>query len=507
MLWLSIGLIVVGMGSFMLSLPLSKPLVDMLWSLNDALFPLWAGISRGLSTFVYNLWKGASNLPLSLKLMTVGLILLSIFALQQYAHRLGRPLLDLIPPPMQWPLKAIASLFAGLGFLLRHRLAATAFLILTFLMIIYFAAAILSSYSNAFAFLGGVPGFAQFVPTATPTAIPTAIATATSTALPTIPRELWDGQYATEHNRGTPPTEIAVRQAIAARDSALTSFRRWLRGEINWSSPELRLKWNDADAARTYFFQNVGMYPESVWPPRVHEVRVQLDEQVNYLQGLLDVTQKVEVKEWTAALAAASELDRRSNQNVRDEIAAAVERAKKPPTATATPVVQIIILPSPTPTVTPTGSPTAPATSTPTRTPLPTITPTPSITPTPTPDIIARFIVREKEAVNAGDWKLADFIASELTKILVPSDVRRKDLGAWLADHAENPLMYVDPPNGPPETSSYRPSIPEVCRVWHEANLALVMDGNNAKATRLRTRVMRWLDYYSTQYDRDIVCN
>src|SRR5207247_2594657 len=84
-----------------------------------------------------------------------------------------------------------------------------------------------------------------------PTVTPTVLPLPTATPLPQMPRELWDADYAAAHNLGTPPTEIAVRQAIAARDSALTNFRRWLNGDVNWSSAELRLKMNDSDSPRT----------------------------------------------------------------------------------------------------------------------------------------------------------------------------------------------------------------------------------------------------------------
>lgn len=498
-IWLlavSIALIILGIGSFMLSLPQAKPLVDMLWALNDALVPMWDALLSPLSTFVNNLWRGAGALPLSLKIALIGLILLSIYALQQYAQRIGRPVTELLPPPLRWPINLARGIGEWFVFLLRHRLAATAFLVLTFLMIIYFATAILSTYSQGFAWLAGVPGFAHLAPT--PTATP---APPTPTLLPTMPRELWDGQYAAETNRGTPPIEIAVRQAIAARDSALANFRRWLRGEVNWSSAELRLKMNDADAARTYFFQNVGQYPETVWPPRVREVRAQLDHQLDYLRQLLDVMQRAEAKDWNGALASASELDRIENFNVRGEVEQTIERGRRTPTPTATPVIQIIVLPTPTPTITPTP------TNTPTRTPTPLPTSTPTITRTPTPDLAARMIANDKEAVNNQDWKLATYLTGELNRTLASNDPRRKDLAAWMADHADNPLLYVDPPNGPPSQVTYRPSVSETCLSANTVNLALTLDSANTKAQRIRTRVNRWLDYYSNEYDRDITCN
>ena len=503
LLGIAVTLIVFGIGWFVVGLPQARPLVDGLWALNDALWPMETGAYHALSTFVSNLWRGAGALPLSLKFALAGLILLSIFALQRYAHRIGRPFLSLIPPPLRWPLEALASAWDALTFLIRQRLAATAFLVLTFLMIIYFATAILASYTNVLVGLG-------LVPTATPTPRPTPSPTATATALPEMPRELWDVTYATENSRGTPPAEIAVRQAIAARDSALTNFRRWLRGEVNWSSAELRLKINDADSARTYFYQTVSAYPDSYWPPRVREIRTQLDEQIAYLGGLLDVMQRVESKDWSGAQTAAQELDRSSNQNIRAEIDQAIERSKRTATPTATTVIQIIILPTltptvtPTPTRTPTRTPTPTITPTPSRTPTPTATATPTVTATPTTDVVARLIVSEKDAVSSHDWKVADFIAGELNRDLAAADPRRADMTTWLNDRADNPLLYVEPP---PSDASTSPTIADTCNSFRITGFAMVLDSGSAKAAKIRARIARWLDYYSNQTGRDISCD
>jgi len=368
--------------------------------------------------------------------------------------------------------------------------------VLTFLMIIYFATAILASYTNVLVGLG-------LVPTATPTPRPTPSPTATATPLPQMPRELWDVTYAAENSRGTPPVEIAVRQAIAARDSALTNFRRWLRGEVNWSSAELRLKINDADSARTYFYQTVSTYPEAVWPPRVLEIRAQLDDQIAYLRGLLDVMQRVESKDWSGAQAVAQELDRSSNQNVRSEIDQALERSKRTATPTATPIIQIIILPTLTPTLTPTPTRTPTRTPTPTITPTPSRTPTPTVTATPTIDVVARLIVSEKDAVTSHDWNVADFIASELNRDLAAADPRRADMTTWLNDRAENPLLYVEPPSDP----STSPTIADACNSFRVTGFALVLDSGSARAAKIRARIARWLDYYSNQTGRDISCD
>ncbi|MEP7198220.1 MAG: hypothetical protein ABI874_00270 [Chloroflexota bacterium] len=492
LLGLALALIVFGVGWFVVGLPQAKPLVDGLWALNDALWPLEQGLVRLLSTFVGNVWRSVSALPLPLKLAIVGLLLLTAYAIVEYARRVGRSPFDLLPAPVRWPLEFVVSLFSGIVFLLRNRLAATAFLVLTFLMIIYFGTAILGMYSNA------VGGFG-FAPPPTPTFVPPTI---TPTPLPQMPRELWDAQYAAETNHGTPPTEIAIRQALAARDSALTNFRRWLRGEVNWSSAELRLKMNDADAARTYFYQSVGGYPEVVWPPRVRDVRLQLDEQIQYLKGLLDVMQRVEAKDWNGALASASALDRLSNFNVRGEIEQAIERGKRTPTPTAT-IAIIIILPSVTPSQTPTRTPTPTVTPTQTRTPTPTATPIPTVTSTPTPDPVPRMIVSTKDAVSNRDWKLAEYVTGELNRTLAVTDPRRADLVGWLTDRADNPLLYVEPPSEP----AYRPSTNELCVSFRTAGLAQTLDNGNAKAARIRTRVWRWLDYYSAQTGRDVVCD
>jgi hypothetical protein len=496
LLGIAVVLIVFGVGWFAVGLPQAKPLVDGLWALNDALWPLETGSFHAVSTLVNNLWNGGSALPFSLKLALAGLVLLSIFALHRYSRRVGRPFLSLLPPPLRWPLEALRTAWEGLTFLIRQRLAATAFLVLTFLMIIYFATAILASYTNVLAGLG-------LVPTATPTALPTLLPTATPTPLPQIPRELWDITYAAENNRGTPPVEIAVRQAIAAHDSALTNFRRWLRGEVNWSSAELRLKMNDADSARTYFYQIVGPYPETVWPPRVREIRSQLDEQMDYLRGLLDVMQRVESKDWSGAQASALELDRISNQNVRAEIDQAIERSNRTATPTATPIIQIIILPTLTPSVTPTPTRTPTRTPTPTSTPTPTRTPTPTATATPTVDVVAHLMVSEKDAVTNRDWKGADSIARELDQSLSPVDQRRSDMSAWLNDRAENPLLYVEPP---PSDPSISPTISDTCNSFRMTGLALVLDSSSTKAARIRVRISRWLDYYSIKTGRDLVC-
>ncbi len=487
LLGLAVSLIALGLGWFILTLPQARPIVDGLLGLGAAILPVVDGAFHALSTFVYNLWRGAAALPLPLKISLLGLILLSIFALQQYAQRVGRSVFDLLPPPVRLPLQFTRSLADGVVFLLRHRLAATAFLVLTFLMIIYFATAIISTYANGWAWLGGVPGFAQFAPT--PTATP---APATPTPLPQMPRELWDADYAAAHNAGTPPTEIAIRQAIAARDSALTNFRRWLAGDVNWSSAELRLKMNDADSARTYFFQSVSAYPESAWPARVKEVRGQLDHQMDYLRGLLDVMTRAEAKDWNGALSAAGDLDRSENFNVRADVQQAVERSQRTPTPTPTPVIQIIVLPSPTPTLTPTPSTTPTASSTPTRTPSPTIT------RTPTPDLALRLIASDKDAVNNQDWKLAGYITDQLNGSLSANDPRRRDLGNWMTDKADNPLLYVDPPSDP----ATRPLFSDTCASWHTVGYALTLDSGNTRATRLHVRVSKWLDYYTSQSDQ-----
>lgn len=489
---MAIALIVFGLGWFIAGIPQAKPLVDSLWALNDTLWPMEAGLFGALSTIVHNLWNGILALPLSLQLAFVGLVLLTGFALQRYAHQTGRTVLEVLPPPLRWPLRVLGGIGEFIVFLLRQRLAATAFLVLTILMIIYFATAILGTYANALASLGLTP------PTLTPTATPTRTPTPTITPTPTpqMPRELWDLQYATANNRGTPPIEIAVRQAIAARDSALTNFRRWLRGEIIWSSAELRLKINDADSARTYFFQSVGGYPESVWPPRVREVRNQLDEQITYLNGLLGVMQKAEAKDWTGAGSAAAELDRISNQNVSADIAAAVARSKYTPTPTATPVVQIIVLPTLTPTQTPIP------TRTPTATPIPTRTATPTITGTPTPDLVSRMIAGQKDAVSSHDWNVAEYLSGELNRALGAADPRRSSQAGWLADAADDPLLSVEPPSDP----AYRPSIESLCNSARISGYALTLDGGNAKAARIRSRVAVWQDYYSNATGREVGC-
>jgi hypothetical protein len=496
LLGIAVALIAFGVGWFVVGLPQAKPLVDGLWALNDALWPMETGAFHGLSTFVNNLWKGSLALPLSLKLALIGLILLSVFALQRYARRAGRPMLSLLPPPLRWPLEALAAAWTALTFLLSQRLAATAFLVLTFLMIIYFATAILASYTSVLAGLG-------LVPTATPTARPTPLPTATETPVPQMPRELWDITYASENNRGTPPVEIAVRQAIAARDSALTNFRRWLSGEVNWSSAELRLKMNDADSARTYFYQTVSAYPESTWPPRVREIRSQLDEQMDYLRGLLDVMQRAESKDWSGAQASALELDRISNQGVRVEIDQAIERSKRTATPTPTQVIQIIILPTLTPSVTPTPTRTPTRTPTPTNTPTPTRTPTPTVTATPTTDVVGRLIVSEKDAATSHNWKVADFIAGELNLDLGATDQRRADMVTWLNDRADNPLLYVEPPSDP----STSPTISDTCDSFRLTGLALTLDSGSTKAAKIRVRVSRWLDYYSNTTGRDLFCD
>ncbi|HET6316473.1 MAG TPA: hypothetical protein VFG86_08445, partial [Chloroflexota bacterium] len=466
--------------------------------LGTALLPPLEEAIHSLSTFVNNLWMGATALPLPLKISLIGLVLLSIFALQRYAQRLGHPVLELLPEPVRAPLRFIGSLGQGIVFVLRHRLAATAFLVLTLLMIVYFATAIISTYANGWAWLGGVPGFAQFAPTATPTATPTVPPLPTATPLPQMPRELWDADYAAAHNLGTPPTEIAVRQAIAARDSALTNFRRWLNGEVNWSSAELRLKMNDSDAARTYFFQNVSAYPESVWPARVKEVRAQLDQQMNYLRGLLDVMTRVEAKDWNGALAAAGDLDRIDNFNVRADVQRALERSRSTPTPTPTTVIQIIVLPTLSPTATPTPSATPLPSPTPTRTPIPSSTPSPTVTRTPTPDLVVRLIASDKDAVNNQDWKLADYITDQLNGSMGTNDPRRGDLAKWMTDKADNPLLYVDPPSDP----STRPLFSDTCASWHEVGFALTLDSGNLPARKLNVRISKWLDFYATQTDQ-----
>ena len=496
LLGMAVTLIVFGVGWFMVGLPQAKPLVDGLWALNDALWPMETSALYAVSTFVSNLWRGAGALPFSLKLALIGLILLSIFALQRYAHQSARTVLSFIPPPLRWPLEALASAWDALTFLVRQRLAATAFLVLTFLMIIYFATAILASYTNVMVGLG-------LIPTATPTPRPTPTPTATATPLPQMPRELWDIIYATETNHGTPPVEIAVRQAIAARDAALTSFKRWLRGEVNWSSPELRLKINDADSARTYFYQTVSSYPESGWPPRVQQIRAQLDEQLSYLNGLLDVMQRAEAKDWSGAQAAATELDKLSNQAVRTEIDQAIERSKRTATPTATTVIQIIILPTLTPTITPTPTRTPTRTPLPTSTPTPSRTPTPSITPTATADVVAGLIVSERDAVTRRDWKVADFIASELNRDLAAADPRRADMTIWLNDRADNPLLYVEPP-ADPSTSL---SIADACNSYRITGYALALDSVSAKSAKIRARIARWLGYYADKTGKEISCD
>jgi hypothetical protein len=245
LLGVSVTLIVVGLIWFISGLPQATPAVEWLWATGGYMRIQFAAGLALLSTFVNNLWRNANALPISLKIAFIGLILLSIFALQQYARQVGKSLFDILPAPISRPLRWLASVWDGIIFQLRNRLPATAFLILTLLMIVYFALAIVGTATGTFSAFGFGP------PTATATAVlPTA--TTTPTPVPQMPRELWDGKYAEENRLGTPPVEIAIRQALAARDSALTNFRRWLKGEINWSSAELRLKMNDADAARTF---------------------------------------------------------------------------------------------------------------------------------------------------------------------------------------------------------------------------------------------------------------
>ena len=146
---LALSLIVFGLGWFILTLPQARPIVDGLAGLGMALLPPLEDAIHSLSTFVNNLWMGATALPLPLKISLIGLILLSIFALQRYAQRLGRPVLELLPEPVRAPLRFIGSLGQGIVFVLRHRLAATAFLVLTLLMIVYFATAIISAVCHS----------------------------------------------------------------------------------------------------------------------------------------------------------------------------------------------------------------------------------------------------------------------------------------------------------------------------------------------------------------------
>src|SRR5947209_9662851 len=126
MLGLAIALIVFGVGWFVVGLPQARPLVDGLWMLNDALLPIEASAFGAVSTFVHNLWIGAAALPLSLKLALIGLIILTLFALQRYAHNTGRTIAALLPPPLRLLLDFSAGLWQFVVFLFSQRLAATA---------------------------------------------------------------------------------------------------------------------------------------------------------------------------------------------------------------------------------------------------------------------------------------------------------------------------------------------------------------------------------------------
>ena len=106
----AIALIVFGLGWFIAGIPQAKPLVDSLWALNDALWPMEAGLFGALSTIVHNLWNGIFALPVSLQLAFVGLVLLTGFALQRYAHQTGRTVLEVLPPPLRWPLRVLGGI-------------------------------------------------------------------------------------------------------------------------------------------------------------------------------------------------------------------------------------------------------------------------------------------------------------------------------------------------------------------------------------------------------------
>ncbi len=491
----SIALIFIGSVWFLLGLPQAKPLVEWLWTISGEARNALADALNGVSTVVGNLWANAGALPLSLKVALLGVILLSLFALQQYARQMERSLLDMLPAPLSRSLRWLLGVLDFIAFNLRYHLAASAFLVLTLLMIIYFALAIFGAAGGSFGPFGFSEPTATPTPTPSPTVLPTLTPTATPTPVPRMPRELWDGAYAEQNRLGTPPVEIAIRQAIAARDSALTNFRRWLKGEVNWSSAELRLKANDADSARTYFFQTVAPYPEAVWSARVKEVRAQLDEQKQYLAVLLEVMTRAEAKEWNAALGAARDLDRIRDFGVQADVQAAMERARRTPTPTAT-VAVIIILPSVTPSQTPTRTPTS------TQTPVPTVTPTPTAVRTPTPDVVSRMAASAKDAVNRRDWDVATYIVSELHRTLSADDPRRAELVAWLVTQADDPTLYPDPPGDP----AYRPSVTTVCARYRIVSLALTLDDDEPKALRLRGYVFKWLDYYSTEYGREVAC-
>jgi hypothetical protein len=475
--FIALALILIGVGGFLLSLPETEPFVTGLWSVLDSVTPLWDNFVQAIGTFTYNVWRGTASLPWSLRLAFLGLLLLTLVAFNQYAQKVGKPPLELLPWPARVPLKIFVRIGEGLAYALRYRLAATAFLVLTVLMILYFGSLVVSSYSPL---LTGLVSTPLSVAAATP-------------PLP-LPRELWDEPYALAQRKGKPAIENDLALAIAARDSAVVNFKRWLRGEVSWSSADLRLKLTDAEAARTHFYQVVGGYERSVWPPRVKEIETALNEHVDYLRGLLKTMQKAEAKNWEGALADAAELDAKYTPKVRDEVAQAAK--PKAPIATSTPIILIL------PTLTP--SPTPSPTRTPTPTPSPTPTRTPTPTPSPTPDLNP-LLARAQTALTAGDWRTAEVSIAELHKHLAAADPRRKELAAWLADYAENPLVYIRPPETIPQTF-YGPTFTQTCNIEREVRWALLMDSTNAKAQKLQKAVAAWVEYYRT-YERESVCH
>src|SRR5205085_7584550 len=120
-------------------------------------------------------------------------------------------------------------------------------------------------------------------------------------------------------------------------------------------------------------------------------------------------------------------------------------------------------------------------TAPPTRTSTPTPTLTPTITGTPTPDLVAHMIADEKDAVTSHNWKIAEYLAGQLNMSLAPAEARRADLVAWLADQADNLLLYVDPPSEP----DYRPSIAGLCDSWRISGYALTLGSSNRKAATI----------------------
>jgi hypothetical protein len=481
--FIAIALIFIGVAWFLLSLPETEPFVTGLRSVFESVAPLWDNLVQSVGSFTYNVWRGTASLPWSLRLAFVGLILLTLVAFNQYAQKVGKPPLELLPWPVRVPLKVFAALGEGLTYALRYRLAATAFLVLTLLMILYFGSLVFSSYSPLLAGLISSP-----------------LSVAAATPSPPMPRELWDEPYALAQRKGKPAIENDAALALAARDSAVVNFKRWLRGEVSWSSADLRLKLTDAESARTHFFQVVGGYERSAWPTRVREIETQLNEQVDHLRGLLKVMQKAEAKSWEGALADAAELDAKYTPKIHDDIAQAAK--PKTPAPTNTPIILILPTLTPSPTPSPTRTPTP--TPSPTLTPSPTPTRTPTPTPSPTPNLEPLF-ARAQTALTEGDWRTAESSIAELHKNLAVTDPRRKELAAWLADHAENPLVYIRPPDTPPATF-YGPTFTQTCNTDRTVRWALLMDGTNAKAQKLQKAVAAWVEYYRT-YERESVCN